>query len=382
MHYLYVWSLIPERKVNTGVTTMRNAYLKVLAKSSRTLTIYGKANAACILRTFGKAKSADKMLQSAVEYSITRPDMGRYYVTDKAYYSWRDYRIPTHLAAMQAIRQSSRTDRNELLNDMKLWLLRQKQVQMWDNPMNTIAAVDFLKDEVAGDEEEVKASFAIDGKAVDVKADETRFLSHWLGYVKAVVPEGGTLTVARSNDADAEMSASDTDVTSTSDADATSTSSKGVAFGAVYAQYLENIESVGQQSAGQLTISRKLYKDDKEIDPATTTLHVGDKVTMRIIITSDRDIDFLQVRSGHAACLEPTTQLSGYQWMNGRGGYVSMHDASTDIFFDRFMRGTTTYDISFHVTRTGRYLSDIATVQCAYSPEFSAHSPALQIMVK
>ena len=382
MHYLYVWSLIPERKVNTGVTTMRNAYLKVLAKSSRTLTIYGKANAACILRTFGKAKSADKMLQSAVEYSITRPDMGRYYVADKAYYSWRDYRIPTHLAAMQAIRQSSRTDRNELLNDMKLWLLRQKQVQMWDNPMNTIAAVDFLKDEVAGDEEGVKATFAIDGKAVDVKADETRFLSHWLGYVKAVVPEGGTLTVARSNDADAEMSASDTDVTSTSDADATSTSSKGVAFGAVYAQYLENIESVGQQSAGQLTISRKLYKDDKEIDPATTTLHVGDKVTMRIIITSDRDIDFLQVRSGHAACLEPTTQLSGYQWMNGRGGYVSMHDASTDIFFDRFMRGTTTYDISFHVTRTGRYLSDIATVQCAYSPEFSAHSPALQITVK
>ena len=273
---------------------------------------------------------------------------------------------------------------------MKLWLLRQKQVQMWDNPMNTIAAVDFLKDEVAGDEEGVKATFAIDGKAVDVKADETRFLSHRLGYVKAVVPEGGTLTVARSNDADAEMSASDADATSTNDADATSTSdtdatsasSKGVAFGAVYAQYLENIESVGQQSAGQLTISRKLYKDNKEIDPATTTLHVGDKVTMRIIITSDRDIDFLQVRSGHAACLEPTTQLSSYQWMNGRGGYVSMHDASTDIFFDRFMRGTTTYDISFHVTRTGRYLSDIATVQCAYSPEFSAHSAALQITVK
>ena len=369
LHYLYVWSLMPERKVNAGVATMRNAYLKVLAKSSRTLTIYGKANAACILRVFGKAKAADKMLQSAVEYSITRPDMGRYYVSDNAYYSWRDYRLPTHLAAMQAIRQSLRPDRHELLNDMKLWLLRQKQVQVWDNPMNTIAAVDFLKDDTAGGDEGVTAVFAIDGKAVDVEVDTTRFLSRQLGYLKTMVPEGNNLTVTRGGDV---KTASPSDVAS----------DEGVSFGAIYAQYLENIESVEKQSAGQLTISRKLYKDGKEIDPATTTLHVGDKVTIRIIVTSDRDIDFLQVRSGHAACLEPTTQLSGYRWMNGRGGYVSMHDASTDIFFDRFTRGTTTYDIDFHVTRTGQYLSDIATVQCAYSPEFSAHAEAIRLKIE
>lgn len=382
MHYLYVCSLIPGRKVASGVTAMQGAYLKVIAKSSRSLTIYGKANSACILRVFGKAKAADKMLQSAIEYSITRPDMGRYYVTDKASYSWRDYRLPTHLAAMRAISQSSRTDRHELLNDMKLWLLRQKQVQMWDNPMNTIAAVDFLKDEVGGEDEGVTAVFAIDGKAVDVEVDTALFLSRQLGYVKTVMPEGNTLSVARGKVQDADSDAVIPDADAAMNAGAAMKAGDGVSFGAVYAQYLENIESVHQQSAGQLTISRKLYKDGQEIDPDTAALHVGDKVTIRIIITSDRDIDFLQVRSGHAACLEPTTQLSGYRWMNGRGGYVSMHDASTDIFFDRFTRGTSTYDITYHVTRTGQYLSDIATVQCAYSPEFSAHAEAIRMTVK
>ena len=85
-------------------------------------------------------------------------------------------------------------------------------------------------------------------------------------------------------------------------------------------------------------------------------------------------MDFVQVRSQHAACLEPLRQTSGYQWLGGRGAYLAMHDASADLFFDCFRKGTSTLDLDYYVTRAGRYSLGISTVQCAYTPAFSGHS--------
>lgn len=371
LHYLYVSSLVAGRKVSSEVSAMREAYMKVLAKSSSKLSIYGKANGANILRAFNHTKQANTLLRSAVEYTVEKAGMGRYYATDRALYSWRDYRLPTHLAAMRAIRLSDRSDRDRLLADMQLWLIRQKQVQMWDNPMNTIAAVDFMMGSSDGSRiSPMRAThFDIDGKTIDTPVDTTRFLARQLGYVKENIPVADGHSMTTLNIAQATTPA-------TSPADASH-----IAFGAVYAGCLDNLSAMQSGTSGELSISRKYMKDGKEFDPSATTLSVGDKVTVRLIIRADRDMDFLQVRTGHPACLEPVSQLSGYRWMNGRGGYVSMHDASIDIFFDHFTRGTTTYDIDFHVTRTGTYLADIATLQCAYSPEFSAHTGAETLTV-
>lgn len=365
LNYLYVCSLMPERKVSKAVTDMRNAYLKELEKSSRQLSIYGKANGSTMLRAFGRVKSADKLLQSVVEYTVTKPGMGRYYATDRALYSWRDYRIPTHLAAMRAISSSARADRQQLVADMQLWLIREKQVQMWDNPMNTIAAVGFLLTEPTQfGSPAAMPTMAIDGKELDMQTDTLRQLAGPLGFVR-------------------------TQVTDPQTTDGVSALSIGAAeapthlgYGAVYAQFLDDTDAMSANASGEIRIDRTLMVDGRAVDPSTTTLHVGDKVTIRLTISADRDIDFLQVRTGHAACLEPTQQLSGYRWMGGRGGYVSMHDASTDVFFDRFTRGTTTFDIQYHVTRQGTYLADIATAQCAYAPEFGAHTGAITLNVK
>ncbi len=367
LHYLYVSSFVADRRVSSEVRAMREAYMKVLARSSRSLSIYGKANGACILRAFGHTDQADKLLQSAVEYTITRPGMGRYYATDRALYSWRDYRIPTHLATMQAIRQSERPDRDTILADMQLWLIRQKQVQMWDNPMNTIAAVGFMMNQDReGTISQMRTTrFDIDHQPIEVAADTARFLARQLGYVRENLPVATSAHTMQT----LHIEQSVTDTTSTP-------ASSHIAYGAIYAQCLDNLSAIGSHTSSELEIGRKYLKDGKEFDPSTTALAVGDRVTVRLIIRADRDFDFLQVRSGHPACFEPVSQLSGHRWMNGRGGYVSMHDASTDVFFDRFTRGQTTFDIDFYVTRTGTYLSDIATVQCAYSPEFCSHTQA------
>lgn len=373
LEYLYVSSYLADRKVDKDIEKMREVYLKEIEKEVRDFTIQGRSKAACILRAFGHDKAADEFLESAVQYTITKPGMGRYYATDAAYYSWCDYRIPTQLAAMRALRQSSRADRNDLINEMQLWLIRQKQSQGWDSPINTIGAVDFLLNSqyAPADQQNQAASahtFTLDGKVLPAQVDSTKFLADQLGYIRTEL--------------DQQLYGQKLDklVVSTPTTEGTKTSL--IAWGSLYAQYLEDMDRLNQQTTGELKVSVKLIKSSGNASQPVTSLHVGDEVTMRIIVTADRDMDFVQVRMQRPACFEPINQLSGYRWMNGRGGYVAQHDASTDIFFDTFRKGTMTYDIPFRVDREGEYLSGITTAQCAYAPEFNAHTGAIHIVIK
>lgn len=389
MEYLYVSSLLPNRKVSKDIQQMREKYLKAIEQNVRDLTIYGRTRAACLLRTFGHTKAADSFLESAVQYTITKPGMGRYYATDAAYYSWMDYRIPTQLAAMRALRQSDRKDRESLLREMQLWLIRQKQTQHWDNPMNTIGAVEFLlnsqpaSDKPQASEEAeptIGYAFTLDGKNLPAEIDTTKFLAPQLEYIRTQVDESlygqapQQLVVSQISSSQHSSLESQTSQRSTLDTQ--------LSWGALYAQYLEEMDHLQQQSSGELKVSTKLIRKADSNEPAPSTLHVGDEVTLRVIVTADRDMDFVQIRMQRPACFEPVNQLSGYRWMNGRGGYVAQHDASTDIFFDTFRKGTMTYDITFRVDRAGEYLSGITTAQCAYSPDFCAHTGAIHIVVK
>lgn len=383
-HYLYICSTMPDRKVSKDILKMRNEMLDVIAKSVRDLTILGRSQAACTLRAFGRTKEADKFLQSAVEYTISKPGMGRFYATDIAYYSWRDYRIPTQLAAMRAIEASTRTDKHELLREMQIWLLRQKQTQTWDNPINTIAAVQFLLGQsrsngeasyaatMTGNQKASLPAFQLDATPLPTAIDTTKFLADQLGYIRTQI----------SNDI-LDHGVTTLEITQSPSIGDKSAANTSISWGAVYAQYMEQIDQLQNQTSGELSVEvRYLDAEGKAIDPATTTLHVGQRVTMRLVVKADRDMDFVQVRCQRPACFEPVEQHSGYCWMGGRGGYVALHDASTDVFFDRFTRGTSTFDLQFTVDRSGVYLSGIATAQCAYATEYCAHSSAVRLSVK
>ena len=142
LRYLYLSAQMPDRAVSKDVRQMRETYLSKVEQRPKDLTIYGVANAAYALRAFGHVKSADQFVAFLKDYTVEKPGQGRFFATDAAYYAWRDYRIPTQVAAMKAIRQRDKKD--AVLNDMQLWLIAQKQVQKWDNPMNTIDVADFL----------------------------------------------------------------------------------------------------------------------------------------------------------------------------------------------------------------------------------------------
>ena len=378
IRYLYVSAQMPDREVSNEIKKMREEYLTRVEKAPRDLTIYGAANTAYTLRAFGHVKSADKFVDFLKDYTVEKPGQGRFYATDAAYYSWMDYRIPTQVAAMKAIHQKDKKD--PILNDMQLWLISQKQVQKWDNPMNTIDVADFLlkvspmetfheikKPVLIVDGTELKE---MDYGTINTERDELE------GREANLILEGNVLA-----DTPEELLSDGVQQLEVKK------QTPGVSWGAAYATFLEDVGNLKLYATGELKIQRKLDVQHpggtkwEDYDPSQP-LKVGDKVRIRHLITADRDMDFVRVSAQHPACFEPLRHLSGYQNMGGRGCYLSIHDSHFDMFFDWFTRGTSTVDMDYSVVRSGSYQMGVSTVECVYAKQFGGHTEGAKVNVK
>lgn len=378
IRYLYVSAQMPDRVVSADIKKMRDEYLKKVEKTPRDLTIYGAANTAYTLRAFGRVKSADKFVDFLKDYTVEKLGQGRFYATDAAYYSWMDYRIPTQVAAMKAIWQKDKKD--AILNDMQLWLISQKQVQKWDNPMNTIDVADFLL-RVSSTEtfhESKKPVLVVDGTelkemnygTINTERDELE------GREANLILEGNVLA-----DVPEEMLKEGVHQLEVKK------QTPSISWGSAYATFLEDVGSLKLYATNELKIERKLYVQnagsDKWVDfDPNQPLKVGDKLRIRHLITADRDMDFVRVSAQHPACLEPLRQLSGYQNMGGRGCYLSIHDSHFDMFFDWFTRGTSTVDMDYSIVREGSYQVGVSTVECVYAKQFGGHTEGMKVNVK
>ena len=377
LRYLYVSAQMPERAVDKKVQDLREDYLSKMEKEPNDLTIYGVANAAYTLRAFNHVKSADKFVALLKDYTVEKPGQGRFYATDAAYYSWMDYRIPTQVAAMKAIWQKNNKD--AILNDMQLWLISQKQVQKWDNPMNTIDVADFLL-KVSPMETFHETKYpvlVVDGNVlkdmdfgtINTERDELE------GREANLILEGNVL--ANVPEDILEVGVQQLEVKK---------QTPGISWGAAYATFLEDVGNLKLYATDELKIQRKLYVQsagsDKWVDyDKSQPLKVGDKLRIRHIITADRDMDFVRVSAQHPACLEPLRSLSGYQWMGGRGCYLSVHDSHFDMFFDWFTRGSSTMDMDYSIVREGTYEVGVSTVECVYAKQFGGHTEGMKVNV-
>ena len=162
----------------------------------------------------------------------------------------------------------------------------------------------------------------------------------------------------------------------------------GIAWGAVYAQYLSPMTDVAQQGA-ELNVDRKFYVERTDANGRKSLVQVGDKATLkvgdmvvsRITISLDRSMDFVQLKDRLASCFEPLNALSGYRWNQGIGYYVESEDAATNFFFDALGKGVYVLESRYRIARAGSYQVGLASMQCAYAPEFSTHSSGLTIEV-
>ena len=362
LHYLYIVAMDGTCvKLKAPALNDMDYLLGKLKKMTGSLTIYGKAKAAVILALNYDYKTAADYLKSMEEYSVYREDMGRYYDTRKAYYSWRNYKIPTEVAAIEALQAldaqsiaaissaSSAISKQQTIEEMQRWLLMSKRTQVWDTPVNTVDAVyAFMKgNESNWNRKAENAVLKLDGKLLPMPQDSTT-----LGYVKTEkAGKASTLSINKKSDY--------------------------TSWGAVYAEFKQPLSEIASAESG-IKVRRVIVPAESQ-GMGKAQAKVGEKVKVTLIITADRDYDFVKIVDKRAACLEPVNQLSGYQW--GMECYVSPKDNTTNFYFDRLSKGKHFVEMEYYVDRKGDYQSGSCTAECTYSPEFGGRTEAYKMTV-
>ncbi len=348
VEYLYATTLA-KRELKGMVKENANYLLRLLARQTAQFSIYGKSVAAVVLAGNNYRAEAADMVQSIKEYTVYKEPMGRYFDTPKALYSWFDYRIPSQVAAIEALQSVAPND-VQTVEEMKRWLLQSKRTQAWDTPINAVNAVYAFFgggcQSLAADKP--MAVLRLNGEKLDVAG-----ATAGLGYVKTSKRGSRmkTLSVEKQTE--------------------------GTSWGAVYAQFEQPTADVADAAEG-MSVVREVLKNGKKISTDGATLAVGDRITVRITIKAERDYDFVQLVDRRAACLEPLGQLSGY---NG-AYYCAPKDNATNYYFDRLAKGKHVVETEYYVDREGVYHTGTCTVQCAYSPEFSARTKAIVLSVR
>lgn len=358
--YLYLLALDADA-MKQADKEVHNYFLSFLPRQLTTASIQRKAQAAVILQAAGRKADAQAFEASIKEHLVQEKTMGAHFAFNDGYYSWGMMPVTTHVAAMEAL---SRFEGNaSVIEEMKRWLLKQKQTTQWNTPVASADAIYALlcngRNWLA-DRGDVTLTL---GRERLRTTDTSACPLQGLGYIKETYEEGNAALKARTLEVEKH--------------------DEGMAWGAVYAQYLSPVADVRAQSTGlsiekQCFVERKTAFGRSELHPLEKEggLRVGDKLVIRLVLRLDRAMDYVQLKDSRAACLEPTATLSGYRWTGGFGYYAETKDASTRFFFDHLGKGTYVLEYSCRVSQVGTYQSGLATVQCAYAPEMAAHSSA------
>lgn len=352
LHYLYILSM-DGRKMKQNQEADKTYLLEKMSKMTGDFTIYGKARAAVVLakncqQNADYREKAGEYLQSVNEYAVYREVLGRYYDTRKALYSWRNYKIPTQVSVIEAMQMLKPNDK-QTIEELQRWLLMSKRTQSWDTPVNTVDAVyAFMKgNESNWNRKAENAVLKLDGKLLPMPQDSTT-----LGYVKTEkAGKASTLSINKKSDY--------------------------TSWGAVYAEFKQPLSEIASAESG-IKVRRVIVPAESQ-GRGKAQAKVGEKVKVTLIITADRDYDFVKIVDKRAACLEPVNQLSGYQW--GMECYVSPKDNTTNFYFDRLSKGKHFVEMEYYVDRKGDYQSGSCTAECTYSPEFGGRTEAYKMTV-
>ena len=352
LHYLYILSM-DGRKMKENFEQDQAYLLDKMSKMTSDFTIYGKARAAVVLaknsqKNAAYREKAGEYLQSVNEYAVYREEMGRYYDTRKALYSWRNYKIPTQVSVIEAMQLLKPNDK-QTIEELQRWLLMSKRTQVWDTPVNTVDAVyAFMKgNESNWNKKAENAVLKLDGKQLPMPQDSTM-----LGYIKTEkVGKASTLNINKKSDY--------------------------TSWGAVYAEFKQPLSEIASSESG-IKVRRVVVTAESQ-GKEKSLAKVGEKVKVTLIITADRDYDFVEIEDKRAACLEPVNQQSGYQW--GMGCYVSPKDNTTNFYFDRLSKGKHVVEMEYYVDRNGEYQAGSCSARCTYSPEFCGRDIAYKLSV-
>jgi uncharacterized protein YfaS (alpha-2-macroglobulin family) len=324
--------------------------------------LYARAIAALFLQRKGDTEIATSIVKSLREHASHKPDLGMFWANNKTRSFLFQSATCVHTFIMEAFQEIGSS--SEEMDDMKYWLLKQKQTQEWESVPATVSAVNIL----------LKTGtdwLSSEGKATIQWGDnilETAKGEAGTGHIKEVF-EAKDILPSMSQ---VKISKED----------------QSPGWGALYWQYFEDLDKITSAQTG-LNVEKSLFVEKitasgKRLSPVTEAdpLKVGDKAIVRLTVRSDRDMEYVHLKDMRASCFEPVEQLSGLRWAQVVTYYQAMKDASMNFYFNNLPKGTYVFEYPLYVVSAGDYSNGITRIQCLYAPEFVSHTSGGRVRVE
>jgi uncharacterized protein YfaS (alpha-2-macroglobulin family) len=369
LHYLYTRSFyLDNYPLSETLKKATKLYLETAKKEWLNYSLYEKGLAALTLHRFGEKEAAKKIIESLKETASNNEDWGMYWIANKAGWYWYQAPIETQAVLIEAFAEVSNDTKS--VDAMKVWLLKNKQTKNWPTTKSTTEAIYALLMQ-GTDWLSVKDNTIIkigDEKILTKKLTENQKQAE-TGYVKLnwkadeIKKDMATISVENK--------------------------SKVPGFGGLYWQYFEDLDKIKTTSGASLSVSKELYLKKSTLKgaelkkiTAKNNLKVGDLITVRLIISSKDNMEFVHLKDMRASCFEPVDVLSGYEYKDGLGFYKSTKDAATHFFFDIINKGTYVLEYDIRVNNLGDFSNGITTIESMYAPEFSSHTKGIRVNVR
>jgi len=377
IQYLYMRSFFSEYKIAAASQTAYNYYQAQAKKYWLSNSKYIQAMIALALHRSNDIVTPKAIIKSLKENSINKEEMGMYWKewTTGGYY-WHQAPIESQAMMIEAFMDIDKN--NNTVDDLKTWLLKQKQTQNWKTTKATAEACYALL--LGGNNwlaEEKEVTINLGSTPIKSTDDKTEAGT---GYFKKridaekVKPEMGNIKVSV-NSADSKVSPP-------------AGGGGGGSWGSVYWQYFEDLDKITPSETPLKLVKKLFIEKNSDKGPVLVALEdgaqlkVGDKVKVRIELKVDRDMEYVHMKDMRAACMEPTNVLSEYKYQGGLGYYESTKDASTNFFFGWLARGSYVFEYPMFVTHAGNFSNGITSIQCMYAPEFTSHSEGIRVTVE
>ena len=370
IQYLYMRSFYNEVSIPGASFAAINYYRKQSQQFWLPQSKYMQGMIALSLSRSGDNKTAGDILKSLKQNAIVNEEMGMYWKDINAGYYWHQAPVETQSLLIEAFGEIGKDIKT--VNDLKTWLLKQKQTQNWKTTKATAEACYALL--LQG------SDWLSNTPVVEIKLGDKTISSATAGA------EAGTGYFKQSIDGPFVKPAMGE--ISVKIASPQGKANSQPAWGAVYWQYFEQLDKI-TGAATPLQLNKKLFVEkntDKGpvLEPLAENafIKVGDKIKVRIELRVDRDMEYVHMKDMRASCMEPVNVLSGYKWQGGLGYYESTKDASTNFFFNWLPKGTYVFEYPLFVTHAGNFSNGVTSIQCMYAPEFTSHSEGIRVNVE
>ncbi len=346
--YLYMRSMYG--KANTEA--YRFYYTNALKRYKDYENLYTQAQLALIFHRHGDRKAALDLLRRLKEKSLTSDEMGLYWRDNRSGWFWYQRPIETQALLIQAFAEITPKD-TVTIGLMQQWLLKQKQTTHWGNSRATAEAIQALMvngREPSATADDAAVQMTVFGQPMNAGAIglEGYRCQRWCGTGLDSLSHNTSLITLKKT-------------------------TPGIAWGAVYYQFTDDLDKIPAAESG-ITL-RRTYQHEGP-------LKVGDRVKVRIDISCDRDMEYLELIDGRPSCVEPVSTRAGWRWNDGISFYVVVNNTDTRCYIEHIYKGKYSFEYEVYVTNPGSFMTGVATMQCMYAPEFRAVAPAQTLIIE